>query len=134
MGQVFDDNGDYLVDSQTVGGSANRDYTINLLSQVNYNSMNLDADGRLSFTPIKGADSYKIKVTLATASGSAEYTIVVSSADLDIADAITKGHFKGIAKYTDVTSVSVTVNANASLPQKVSGVATTRDWTGNLHP
>ena len=134
IGQVFDDEGVYLVDSQTVGGSANRDYTINLLSQVNQNSMLLDADGRLTFDAVKGTDGYKIKVTLATASGSAEYTALVNNNSLNIKQAIKDGHFEGITSYLDVTSVSVTVNANASLPQKVSGVATTKDWTGNLHP
>ena len=131
LGETFDDNGVYLIDSEARGGDA---YTIYLLGTINKTSMKLSGDGRLTFDTIDKADGYGIKVVLTTANGTFTYETTETTSAFDISKAISQGKIAGISNYKEVTSVHAEVYARAVLPNKVQGITQSQDWTGNLHP
>ncbi len=131
IGETFDDNGVYLIDSEATGGDS---YKINLLGTINQSSMGLSyGDGMLTFDAILNTDGYGIKVVLTTSGGTSTHETTVYTNGFDISKAIREGKFDGVSSYNEVTSVHVEVYAKATLPNKVSGMTTTKDWTGNLH-
>lgn len=62
VGGNFDEEGIYYLDSQSRGGSSS--YSVTLLATPNQNSMNLSADGKLSWATINSAVGYELEISV----------------------------------------------------------------------
>ncbi len=89
LGGNFDENGVYLLDSQSQGGSAR--YQITLLASVNVDSnFKLTADDFLSWSPVAGCSGYEISYSIDGAAFTEPESIMGTSFGLpDLSEATT---------------------------------------------
>ena len=118
LGGGFDEDGVYYLDSQSRGGNAA--YTIYLLPAPNQNSININADGYITWANVSNANSYELILTI---NGEEKEAITVTTASFDI---------NTIVSYRDVTSLTVSVRAKGN-SNCVTSAQSSREWAVITH-
>lgn len=129
IGGSFTEEGVFMVASRS-----SSEYTINLLGAPDESSFVLDGDGRLTFTGIANAASYKMSVTITTKDGTTitkDVTVTVNAYNLG--EAVNNGDFGAGIGYGDVSEISITLQAIGSTAKhSISSMTVTRAWN-NVH-
>ena len=118
LGGGFDEDGVYYLDSQSRGGNAA--YTIYLLPAPNQSSININADGYITWANVSNANSYELVLTI---NGEEKEAITVTTASFDI---------NTIISYREVTSLIVSVRAKGN-SNCVTSAQSSREWAVITH-